>query len=229
VGACSVGGLPGLSYAKVASTLALVIALGGTSYAAVKITGRDVVNGTLTSSDVKDRSLLARDFRTGQLPRGGKGDTGAAGAPGTPGATGATGAAGATGAGGPAGPTGPAGPSSARLASGAVTPAAGQGSRSLELPAGNYALFATANASNTGVAREVTCDLAVASPFLQLDEDRVSLGDPPSGDLFVQVALQGRVSLPQTRTVRIQCNAGSAAGLDYEDIDLTAIAVGDLP
>jgi hypothetical protein len=64
---------------------------------------------------------------------------------------------------------------------------------------------------------------------VQLDEDRVSLGDPPSGDLFVQVALQGRVSLPQTRTVRIQCTGGSAAGLDYEDIDLTAIAVGELP
>jgi hypothetical protein len=29
--------------------------------------------------------------------------------------------------------------------------------------------------------------------------------------------------------VRIQCAGGSAAGLDYEDIDLTAIAVGELP
>ena len=175
------------------------------------------MNGSLTTSDVKDRSLLARDFKKGQLPRGAQGEAGASGA------------TGATGIGGPAGAMGPTGPSSARLASGAVTPASGQGSRSLELPAGNYALFATANASNTGVAREVTCDLAVASPFLQLDEDRVSLGDPPSGDLLVQVALQGRVSLPQTRTVRIQCSGGSAAGLDYEDIDLTAIAVGELP
>jgi hypothetical protein len=184
------------------------------------------VNGSLTTSDVKDRSLFTRDFKTGQLPRGAKGEAGATGAPRAPGATGAPGTPGTPGVGGPAGPTGP---SSARLASGPVTPAAGQGSRSLELPAGNYALFAIANASNTGIAREVTCDLAVASPFLQLDEDRVSLGDPPSGDLFVQVALQGRVSLPQTRTVRIQCSGGSAAGLDYEDIDLTAIAVGELP
>jgi hypothetical protein len=31
-----------------------------------------------------------------------------------------------------------------------------------------------------------------------------------------------------TRTVQIQCSGGSAAGLDYEDIDLTAIAVGEL-
>ena len=80
---------------------ALVVALGGTSYAAIAVTskdvrneslrGIDVRNGTLTGADVKNRSLQAKDFRRGQLPRG------------------AQGVAGPTGPTGPAGAAGPAG------------------------------------------------------------------------------------------------------------------------
>jgi hypothetical protein len=91
-----------LSYANVMSSLAVFIALGGSSYAAVKITGKDVKDNSLTgadirrnsisgsdirasavnSDDIEDGSLLAQDFRAGQLPRGEagprgpKGDTG---------------------------------------------------------------------------------------------------------------------------------------------------------
>ena len=81
-----------LSYANVVATLALFVALGGTSFAALMITGRNVKNGSLTSADVKDRSLLRKDFKGGQLPagragpqgaKGDKGDAGDAGAPGT--------------------------------------------------------------------------------------------------------------------------------------------------
>jgi hypothetical protein len=75
------------SYANVASTLALVVALGGTSYAAVAITGKDIKNGTVTSADVKNKTLKLKDFsskaKTGLTgatgPAGPKGDTGAAG------------------------------------------------------------------------------------------------------------------------------------------------------
>ena len=86
------------------SVMALFVALGGASYAAVKIPKNSVGNTQLrkdavTSAKVKDRSLLATDFKTGQLPAGAKGAAGATGA------TGAAGAAGATGATGPAGPT----------------------------------------------------------------------------------------------------------------------------
>ena len=106
-----------LSYANVMSTVAVFVALGGSSYAAVKITGKDVRNGSLTgkdlrngtvtgadikaeainSDDVQDGSLLAGDFRAGQLPAGAtgpKGDPGAAGAQGERGAAGAPGAKG---------------------------------------------------------------------------------------------------------------------------------------
>jgi hypothetical protein len=73
------------SPAMVVASLALLIALGGTSYAAVQALPRNSV----TTVQVKDRSLLARDFRGGQLPRGPAGPQGPAG---------------------PAGPQGPAGP-----------------------------------------------------------------------------------------------------------------------
>ena len=83
--------LPSPSMA-VAST-ALVVALGGTSYAAVQVSGKDVRNNSLTgrdirdirSGDVRNGSLRARDFKRGDLPRGAtgpqgpKGDAGSAG------------------------------------------------------------------------------------------------------------------------------------------------------
>ncbi len=81
-------GLSRLSYANVVATVALFLALGGSSYAALVVTGRNVKNGSLTTRDIKDRSLLRKDFKSGQLPagpRGAKGDTGAPGTPGAPG------------------------------------------------------------------------------------------------------------------------------------------------
>jgi hypothetical protein len=91
-----------LSYSNVMATAAVFVALGGTSYAAVKITGDDVRNGSLTGQDVKrgsltgrdvknsslrgrdvrDGSLRARDFRAADLPAGAKGDKGDKGDPG---------------------------------------------------------------------------------------------------------------------------------------------------
>jgi len=49
-------------YATVASTLALVEALAGSSYAAAQITGADIKNGTITGADIKGGSLPARDL-----------------------------------------------------------------------------------------------------------------------------------------------------------------------
>jgi hypothetical protein len=37
--------------------LALFAALGGTAYAAVTVTGKNIKNGTITGKDVKNRSL----------------------------------------------------------------------------------------------------------------------------------------------------------------------------
>lgn len=46
-----------LTYANVVATLALFVALGGSSYAALTITGRDVKNGSLTARDIKRNAL----------------------------------------------------------------------------------------------------------------------------------------------------------------------------
>lgn len=86
------------TYSNVMATIAVFIAIGGSSYAAIRITGRDVVNRSLTGRDIKKHSLtganvayhtlLARNFKAGQLPRGAtgpQGDTGPQGPQGLPG------------------------------------------------------------------------------------------------------------------------------------------------
>lgn len=83
--------------------LALFVALGGTSYAAVKLP-KDSVGatqiraGAVSSSEVKDGSLRARDFKASELPSAAAGAAGPQGAKGEKGDTGAQGPAGADGA-----------------------------------------------------------------------------------------------------------------------------------
>lgn len=67
--------------------IALFVALGGVSYAAVNLPPKSVgtkhlKRNAVVSSKVKNRSLLRRDFRAGQLPRGPRGATGPQGATG---------------------------------------------------------------------------------------------------------------------------------------------------
>jgi hypothetical protein len=88
---------------------------GGVSYAAVTLPRNSVGTGQLkrnavTTTKVRDHSLLARDFKTGQLPAGAKGDTGPQGPAGPQGAKGETGAQGAKGDTGPQGAKGETGP-----------------------------------------------------------------------------------------------------------------------
>ena len=97
--------------------LALLFALGGTGYAAGVVGIGSVGTPQLKadaviSSKVKDGSLLARDFKAGQLPRGAQGAPGPAGSTGTQGSQGAPGPKGDVGAQGSAGAAGPAGFSS---------------------------------------------------------------------------------------------------------------------
>ena len=97
-----------VSYANVMATLALFASIGGSSYAALRITGRNVANGTLTGADIKDHSLTSSDLRAGTLPgpivtassapiagpAGPSGQTGPIGPIGPPGNQGLTGPAG---------------------------------------------------------------------------------------------------------------------------------------
>ena len=99
------------SPAMVVACLALLVALGGTSVAAVNQLGRNTVgplqirNGAVTnpklrnnavnSSKVAPRSLLRSDFAPGQLPAGPTGPQGPAGPTGSAGAAGPAGVIGA--------------------------------------------------------------------------------------------------------------------------------------
>jgi hypothetical protein len=80
------------SPALVLGGLALIVALGGTSYAALKLPANSV-----TSAQVKNGSLLKKDFKAGQLPSGPRGLTGTTGAVGPAGSTGPAGVQGAKG------------------------------------------------------------------------------------------------------------------------------------
>lgn len=56
-----------LSYANVTATLALFVALGGSSYAALSISGRDVADGSLTYRDLKRNTLGGSRIQEGRL------------------------------------------------------------------------------------------------------------------------------------------------------------------
>jgi hypothetical protein len=93
------------SPALVVACISLLVSLGGTSVAAVSQLARNsagtpqLKSNAVISAKVKDRSLLARDFKRGQIPRGPAGPAGPQGA------------AGPAGERGPSGPSGAPGPS----------------------------------------------------------------------------------------------------------------------
>ena len=91
------------SFANAVSMVALFVALGGTSYAAVKLPKNSVGSAQIKtagvgSSDVKNNSLRAVDFRAGELPAGQQGQQGLQGPKGDPGTNGTNGQDGVVGA-----------------------------------------------------------------------------------------------------------------------------------
>jgi hypothetical protein len=93
---------PRLTFANVVSVLALFVALGGTSYAAVQLSKGQVKKKHLAadavvSKKVKDGSLLGKDFKPGELPAGAQGPAGPQGPAGLQGPQGPKGDAGSPG------------------------------------------------------------------------------------------------------------------------------------
>jgi hypothetical protein len=82
-----------LSYANVIATVALFVALGGSSYAALKVTGKNVKNSSLSGADIKNNSVTGKDvkglgrgdFKKGTLLAGATGPQGQQGLTGAPG------------------------------------------------------------------------------------------------------------------------------------------------
>ena len=148
-----------LSYASVTATLALFIAIGGTTAVSAQalLTGRAVKDETLTGADIQNNSLTGADIRSGSL--GSNAFSSAARAN----------LRGATGPAGPAGATGPAGPAGVGVTAASATGPDVAGYQDLEplasisLPrAGDYVVFARVTAHNT--ARATTTSTAGSSP-----------------------------------------------------------------
>jgi hypothetical protein len=182
-----------LTYANVTASLALFLALGGTSYA-LTVSGRQVQDGSLTTADVRNNSLTgadvrngslrATDFAAGQLRAGPDGPQGPAGPAGAPGAT------------GPAGPAGPAGPRGA------------QGARGVD----------GADAALSGTVVVSSLDFEADDPAEQLNysEGCVNAGDG-------HAALFGALDIPGgTRVTEIEATVLDAAG-GLENVVLNAM------
>jgi hypothetical protein len=143
----------GISYANVVSTLALFIALGGVSYAAVKLPAhsvgtRQIKSNAVTGAKVRDHSLTALDI-AGGLPRGPKGDPGATGLTGPPGAGGAQGPKGDKGDGGAPGASGVISTHSFTGSIGSIT---GTGGSNYQFVGGTNAVTVTAGQRITATA-----------------------------------------------------------------------------
>jgi hypothetical protein len=241
-----------VSPALVVACIALVVALGGTGWAASR-------------SPVAKRADGKGSARTAQGPRGKRGPAGSAGAAGAAGMAGAEGQPGAPGSNGKDGAEGKAGADGVDGEDGVVAgymttvhntenPAGFFGRpitaawpaattvRSLELPAGTYFVTGTDQlylhdneAIVEGVREldkaEVYCWLEGAGKredFTQIATPTVNSSAPGPVFSYQGLALQGPFELPAPGTVSIECSRTieSAAQAYFERAVLSAVAVG---
>jgi hypothetical protein len=214
----------GSRYANVTSTLALAIALGGTSYAAIKLPSNSVGTkqikaAAVTSAKVKNRSLKAVDFRLGEMPRG---------AQGLAGATGAAGARGAAGEQGALGPTGAIGPSATyeRIMPAFYVPI-GAADTSLavlpNLPAGSYSVDALAALFGNAGGNYLACDILANDASIEYVQATPHVAE-------YQIVLQGSVESAGPLTLKLVCNTYGGAGTTAVNFgtSLKATRVGSL-
>jgi len=164
-----------LTYANVMATIAVFIALGGSSYAAMQVTGDDVPKDALTGADIKN--LSGRDVRNDSLTgKDVKNLTGADIKNGTlqakdfasgdvPGATGESMLTGST-------------------QSGAISPLAGGASQSLDLPPSGVATFG-------GSSIQLTPHATIAADALTVEVDTAP---PPNAALRFTFTTNGITS-----------------------------------
>ncbi len=191
-------------YVTVASTLALVVAAGGTSYAAGMITGRSIEDGTITTKDIRNQTLRLQDLSVQARSKlqGSRGPAGPAG---------------------PTGPAGPAGPSSVLSAYNYDDTFLGGGPPetllSLDLPAGSYLVVATLGGQAQGDAPSgwFSCNLQSSDDF---DTGSVSLtAEAATGGLTTQIV----TSPDAPTTATLACSGGNVAVYQKR---MTAVRVG---
>ena len=197
-------------YANVTATMALVVALGGSAYAANTIRSRDIKNGevkrvdlandAVTSGKVKNGALLRKDFKSGQIPAGPRGATGATG------------------------PKGDTGPSDAFQAfRNTISPpplpdAATTTLVTLPLPAGKYVVLGKLDFDGSGT---VTCRLRAGA-----DSDKMLSTAAGVGGWHCNMQLVHEFAAAGSAVLEIDTPA--ASGVRGGDAKVTAIRVGSL-
>jgi hypothetical protein len=205
-----------VTYANVIATLALFLALGGGAYAAIRlpknsVTAKQIKNNAISSPKVKDRSLLAKDFKPGQLPAG---------------------AAGPQGPQGPHGDVGQTGPSNAYSTALGSTSSLGSGKTvgTLAVPAGAYVISAVVNTaalSSGDYTYSVQCTLTAGGSS---DSSRVvhsALGGNDGKDA-VPVTLVQTLAAPGSIVVSCGNNGFTGPVVEVHGGRITAIRVGAL-
>lgn len=205
--------------ATLVASLALLIALGGTSYAAADAL---LPRNSVGTFQVINESLVRADVRPGTRgPAGRRGLRGPVGPRGLAGPTGAAGAAGAAGATGAAGPVGPTDAFSRFLNGPIVIPSTfGTLTNLTVAPAGRYLIFAKLYAIPTN-SPGVHCRLSIGGTIV--DESRgIQFAGAP-----VEISLMHATELLANASIDLQCQVptGSATG-NYAKI--TAVKVQNL-
>lgn len=197
-----------LSYASVTATLALLLAIGGTSAVGAQalLTGRNVKDDSLTGADIQNDSLTGADIRAGSL---GSNLFSTIARANLRGQTGATGAKGETGEMGPQGPAGK-GVTATTVTGDDVTdyqalaPLA-----SAALPAsGDYVVFANVTAHNTGASNDYfACALFIG-------DNIVGGGNGNSIDAGATSLVTGVGAVPVSDpvTITLKCQGGTLPG-----------------
>lgn len=199
--------------------VALSVALGGTSYAAITLPKNSVGSKQLkanavTGAKVRDGSLFANDFAAAQIPKGPRGDIGPQGAAGAPGAP---------------GPTGAPGPSTIRhltkntkvdLSNRMTTIA------TLSLPTGQWLITGQVLAVNFGASDTVRCGLTVGGT--DYPSTAVSVSSTNPGGPITATAAH---NLNAPADAHLRCASDSAPDVPnkyLESIQIYAIRTGDL-
>jgi hypothetical protein len=202
---------------------ALFVALGGSAVAATHlIQTKDIAPDAVTSAKIKNGSVTLADLQAKtrtSLGSGTNGATGAAGTNGLSGTNGANGANGPNGANGAKGLDGTNGTNGTNGADGVLGPLASTGGLtllptavpattvvSLTVPAGNYAVFAKTQVSQTGAGDTVDCLLKAGTTTI----DEASMKTLPA--LAATPMSVQAVTTTSPTQLSLQCSVAVANG-----------------